>query len=459
MTLRARVLGVAAWATLVLGIVMYSAGSHLAARQFMTQANGPASIPAESPYVSQVYDQRLSNDFYTVARAIYVLDLAGEHERSKRLARFFAFCNVQRLLGQDDACTRETVRTAEDAGSGLPSGDLWGSGLPSDAQWKVDDELASRLNQVLSFSLATERQMHDGINSYGFWNYNQYESSGVLSHDNGKNASIVLAARNQGRWEVAGFRARLTLPAEHLIELDCGRDLFPFHWLHPLTPATEVIRVCWRNGGLDLPDMLPAIQKMQYQDPLPVQLEEFEIKKPYVRVTVESDGNVRRFTLHPAPSFTTEFARFSVPLSVSNEVARELKYMSCEKLNSCPSPGESAALGFYDFCSATFLLLPFFVGILMGIGIGGLFVKSLGSAGFIATAVTLCAIGVPVVLFQVAASGPRSEGRSWALFGIMGLGVLTIGALLLWIPGFLVGFGLTKWVREREGQMNVGQAG
>jgi hypothetical protein len=443
--MRLRFLGLAAWTILVLGIVMYSSGSHLAAQQFMTQANGPTSISAESAYVSQVYGKRLGNDTDTVARAIQVLDLAGEHEQSKQLARFFAFCNVQRLLGQDDACTRETVRSALDA-RGI---------LPADAQWKVDDELASRLNQLLSFSLATEQQMHDGINSYGFWNYNRYESPGVLSDDNGKNASIVLAARNQGRWEVASFRARLTLPAEHPIELDCGRDLFPFHWLHPLSPATEVVRVCWRNGGLDLPDMLPAIQKIQRQDPLPVRLEEFEIKKPYVRVTVESDGNVRRFTLHPAPNFTTEFARFSVPLSVSNEVARELKYTSCEKLNSCPSGGESAALGFYDFCRATFLLLPFFVGILMGIGIGGLFVKSLGSAGFIATVVALCTLGGLVILFQVAGSGRPGEGRSWALFGIMGLAALSIGALLPWIPGFLLGFGLTKWVREREGQVNA----
>ena len=109
-----RLVGLAAWAILVLGAGMYVTGSHLAAQRFMTQVAGPTSLPAQSDYVSQAYGQRLGNDAEMIARATQILDLAALREQSRRLRRFFAYCNVQRLLGQDDACTRETVRSAVD---------------------------------------------------------------------------------------------------------------------------------------------------------------------------------------------------------------------------------------------------------------------------------------------------------------------------------------------------------
>jgi hypothetical protein len=37
----------------------------------------------------------------TIAKATQILDLAAQPQQSKLLVRFFAYCNVQRLLGQD----------------------------------------------------------------------------------------------------------------------------------------------------------------------------------------------------------------------------------------------------------------------------------------------------------------------------------------------------------------------
>jgi hypothetical protein len=54
--------------------------------------------------------------------------------------------------------------------------------------------------------------MRDGIDVSGFWQYHRYDSPGILSYDNGSHAFILLAAKNQARWEIARFRAWLTLP-------------------------------------------------------------------------------------------------------------------------------------------------------------------------------------------------------------------------------------------------------
>jgi hypothetical protein len=435
-----RLVGLAAWAMLVLGAGMYVTGSHLAAQRFMTQVAGPTSLSAQSDYVSQVYAQRLGNDAEVIARATQILDLAAQREQSKRLRRFFAYCNVQRLLGQDDACTRETVRSAVDKAERLAT----------DAQWPVDNELASGLNQALSFSLATERQMRDGIDAPGFWQYHQYDRPGVLSYDNANHAFMLLAAKNQARWEIARFRASLTLPANPPLELKCDRNPFPFQWRHPLTPSTEVIRVCQQPEGLKLSDLLPAVRQAQL-DSLPVRLEEFELKSPYVRVTVTGEGNLRRFTLHPVANFTTEFAPDSVPRAVSSEMQRELKQVSCAKIRSCPSQVQSTSVAFYNFFQKNYVLLPFLVGVLMGIGIGGLFARSLLTAGIVATVFSSCTIGGIAFAFQAAGSLAPGESRAWAEWGTLGIAVMAIGALLLWIPGLFLGLLLTKCVARTRG--------
>jgi hypothetical protein len=430
-----RLLALSAWAILMLGVCMFVTGSHLAAQRFTTQVAGPASLPASSNYVSQVYSQRLGNDAEMVVKAMQVLDLAAQRQQSKQLGRFFAYCNVQRLLGQDGACTRETVRSAADHG-----GDL-----PAEAQWPVDDTLAASLDQTLSFSLATERQMRDGIDAPGFWKYHQYDSAGIVSYDNATHAFILLAAKNQAPWEIARFRAALTLPANPPIELKCDWNPFPFQWPHPFTPGSEVIRVCRQPEDLTHSDLLSAFRQAQLDSPH-VRLEEFELKSPYVRVTVMGEGNLRRFTLHPVANFTSEFAQDSVPRATKGAVQSELKQVSCATIGSCPSHVQAASLAFYDFFAENYALLPLLAGALMGVGIGGLFARSLLAAGIVATVLSICTMGGIALAFHVAGGRAPGESRAWAEWGTLGFAVVAIKALLLWIPGLFLGLLLIKWL-------------
>jgi hypothetical protein len=437
MTFLPRLLALAAWAILALGAGMYVTGSHLAAKRFMTQATGPSSLPADSDYVAQVYNQRLSNDAASLVKASQILDLAGQREQSKQLRRFFAHCNVQRL-GQEDACTRETVRSAV----------LRADDIQNEAQWPVDAALASKLNATLSLSFATEQQMRDGIDVPGFWAYHRYDSPGVLYDHDASHAFILLAAKNEGAWEIARFRARLTLPANHPIELDCDANPSPFRWEHPFAPATEVIRVCHQPEDLKLADLLAAVRQAQLRAPS-VRLKEFELKDPYVRVTADA-ADPRHLTLHPVADFTTEFQPDSIPSSVSREQQSELKRVSCEETSTCPSQGQSLALALYDFFQKNYLLLPFLVGMVMGVGIGGLLVNSLFWVSIVAAAAGVSVIGGLVFAFNRVAVGAPGEARAWAEWGTLGIAVITISALLLWIPGLFLGFLLVKWFTRIE---------
>lgn len=436
-----RLMGLAAWAILALGAGMYLSGSRLAAQRFMTQATGPSRLPAQSDYVREVYGQRLGNDTAVMFRATQILNLAGQREQAVRLRRFFSYCNVQRLLGQDDACTRESVRSAVDGAAGLDP----------NAQWETNGELDSSFESVLTFSLATEQQLRDGISSPGFWQYHRYESPGVLSYDNAQHVFIFLAARNRSRWEIASFRALLTLPAAHPIELKCDWDPFPFQWPHPLTPNAEVIRVCQQPENLKLSDLLAAIQQAQQAATVTVRLEEFELRNPYVSVTDDGGGGLHHFTLHPATDLANEFAANSAAVTTTNEVQRELKQVNCEKIASCLSTSQSASLAFYDFFATNYLLLPFLIGVLMGIGIGGLLTMSLSAASIVAAIVSVCTVIGIAMAIQTAGNQPPGETRAWAEWGTMGLAVIAIGALLLWIPGLFLGFLLIKWVAGTRG--------
>jgi hypothetical protein len=136
----------------------------------------------------------------------------------------------------------------------------------------------------------------------------------------------------------------------------------------------------------------------------------------------------------------------STPRTVLSEVQLELKQVSCAKISSCPSQGQSTSLAFYDFFQQNYVLLPFLVGVFMGIGIGGLFARSLLTAGIIATVFSISTIGGIAFAFQAAGSCAPGESRAWAEWGTLGLTVMAIGALLLWIPGLFLGLLLTKWV-------------
>ncbi|MGH7105288.1 MAG: hypothetical protein ACREFT_02125, partial [Acetobacteraceae bacterium] len=361
-------LGLAAWVILALGIGMFATGWQLADQRFRAEESGPSHLPAQSDYVRRLYGQPLDNRLETIERAARILDLAGQRQKAHLLSRFFGYCNVQRLLGQEDACTRETVRSAV----------AKAEGLAPDTAWPADSELTSRLEHVLSFSWASKQQMQNQLRSEQGGQDGRYAGPGILRVDGQhQDDFVLLAVHNRGPWEIAGFGATLKLSGDRPIALQCDRNPFPFFWPHAFTTRTEEIRVCKQPENIATEALVAAVQQARRKGPPDVQLEEFELKNPYVRITDDADGGTSRFTLYPV-HFPIE-AAFS-PRSTF-DLLRELKKTSCESTDTCPSWGQAASLAFYDFFGRHILLLPFLVGLLMGVGMGGGFVASFRLAG------------------------------------------------------------------------------
>lgn len=439
MKLVPRVLGLAAWAILAIGIGMFATGRQQAARRFLAQSVGPAAplhLPAESDYVRQLYGQPLGDRFETIARAAQILHLAGQPEKAQLLTRFFAYCNVERLLGQDDACKRETVRSAVDKAGRLAL----------DAAWSADPELTSRLEHLLSFSFASEQQMHDGFPRF-VWNNIHYIAPGVVRYDYGNQLFVLLAVQNRGPWEIVRFRAMAALSGDHRIGLECDSNPSPFYWSHPFTPGTQEIRICSLLEVTTSEALVAAVHRAQLEGPPNVQLDGLELKNPYVWITDAAGDGISRFTLHPV-DFIGEMPNAEFPYSHSADLQRELEHTRCESTDTCPSRGQVASLAFYDFFQRRLPLLPFLVGLLMGVGIGGGLVASFRLAGIVTAVVAVGIAGTIALAFHTAANGPPGESRGWALFGLLHLSVYAIGALLLWIPGLFLGFALAKWVRD-----------
>lgn len=296
---------------------------------------------------------------------------------------------------------------------------------------------------MLSFSWASKQQMQDQLRSEQGGQDGHYAGPGILRVDGQhQDAFVLLAVHNRGPWEIARFRATLKLSGDGRIALKCDRNPFPFFWPHPFTTGTEEIRVCEQPESIATEALVTAVQQARLKGPPNVQLKEFELTNPYVRVTDDADGGTSRFTLYPV-DFPVE-APFS-PRS-NFDLLRELKKTSCESTDTCPSWGQAASLAFYDFFGRHILLLPFLVGLFMGVGMGG-FVASFRLAGIVAAVLAVGTVGAIALAFQIASNGPPGESRGWTLFGLMALSVYAITGLLLWIPGLFLGFALTKWVR------------
>jgi hypothetical protein len=439
MKLLRRLVPLLALISLVCGGAMLSKGSILANQRLMMKASGRRSVPAESDYVRGVYDRPLSNDVETIGRAMQALDFARQFDQSKLLERFFGYCNVQRFLGDDLACTRETVRSAIDKAARLAP----------NAQWAVDAQLAPQLASALSLSLATEPVIRASTDSYGFWEYHSYDGPGLLRYENpAHGAFVIIAARNDSAWEVTGFKGRLTLspPGAMPIALECDWLPFPFRWPGPLTPGTEAIRLCKERSTVKVDELLAAVHQARQDGSLSIRLEGFSLENPYVRVVDDDEGPQHLFTVHAEGNFSGWFGPHGLTPSISDQVARELAQLRCDKIASCPSTTEVASLALYDFFDQHHVWLPLLIGLLMGITIGGLR-RSLAVGGILSGTLLLGAVGGLGYFFYLV-SKSHGEGAGFAAMGLVGLTIIGANAFILWVPSLFVGIWLMKSLRK-----------
>src|SRR5512147_2624813 len=114
-----RAIGLCALAVLLAGASLLATGLNETARRGMERQNGMWSIPGDSEFVRSTLASPLADDFRAVSRAAEILAKAGRDSDADPLRTYYVHCNAQRLLGTDDACTRETVASAIEKGRAL----------------------------------------------------------------------------------------------------------------------------------------------------------------------------------------------------------------------------------------------------------------------------------------------------------------------------------------------------
>ncbi len=423
---------------LIGGAHMFVTGSGEADRQRMEQSIGRTSIPADSSVVRAVYDQPVGTDSAALARAMQILGYADKWDQARLLARFFSYCGVQRLLGEGDACSRETVRTAV--------GKV--TGLSPNTQWPVESELETKLTQALSVSLADEEVMRRSTSELQ-WRRLSYDSPGILRYDSPTNgAYIFIAARNNSAWEITGFstRVRLQLAGAATFELKCRSWVpFPFSWPEPLGPGKAAVGYCERPDTIKLDDLLAAVHDAQ-RSPLSVWVEEFAVKDPLVRVIDLGAAPTHSYAVRlvgdlPAPS------RSAGAPSPSMQVARELATVDCSQTGTCPSAYQKASLSVFNFLQHNLPLIPAIVGLLLGIGVGAMFRRSLLTGGLLSAAMLACIIGGLAYLFHRIDSGGGEKG--FALMGMVGLTQVAAIGFVIWLPALFAGVLLARFLWAR----------
>lgn len=417
---------------------MLVTGSKEADRQRMEQSIGRTNVPADSSFVRAVYEQPVGTDSAALARAMQVLDYAGKWDQARLLGKFFSYCGVQRFLGEGDACTRETVRTAV--------GKV--TGLASNTQWPVESELEPKLNQALSISLADQEVMRRSTSELQ-WGRLSYDSPGILRYDSPANgAYLFIAARNNSAWEITSFsaRVRLQLAGAATLELKCRSWIpFPFFWPGPLGPGEAAIGYCERPDTIELDDLLAAVHDAQ-RGPLSVWVEEFAVKDPLVRVVDLGAAPTHSYAVRLAGDLLTPSRNAGAP-SPPMQVARELATADCSQTGTCPSAYQRASLSVFDFLQRNPPLIPAIVGLLLGIGVGAMFRRSLLTGGLLSAGMLACIIGGLAYLFHRIDSGGGEKG--FALMGMIGLTQVAAVGFVIWLPALFAGVLLARFLWAR----------
>ncbi|MGH8141395.1 MAG: hypothetical protein ACREU2_02565 [Steroidobacteraceae bacterium] len=435
-----RVIAVIALAALVFWPSIYTTGSRAArARPMsrpMSRALGVTGVPADSDYIRSVYARAVGTDADAVLREALMLSLAGQRQQSKLLERFFAYCSVQRFIGENAACTNQTVRAAVDRAPGLSPGD----------KWPIGGELESKLAEALTFSLANEPLLRRSTDQTT-WSTLTYEGPGLLGYNRQvKGAYVLLAVRNQSSWEMVNLVVRLRLPSSHSapIALECSTWAVPFPFSSPrvLRPQSEAIVYCDPPRNIALGDLLAAVKAAQQQPSLAIQIEEFTLEEPLV--TVADDGApLHQFTAHVVRNVSFMVQNGNRPRTEAEVIDRELAGVTCSQLSTCPSLFQSASLALFGlFAKVPLVALPIIVGLLMGLCVGGFFRRTLLFGGIAVALVLVCTIGgYFYALHQIFVS--KGE-HGFALLGMVKLAQLGVIAFVLWLPALFIGVQITK---------------
>ncbi|MGN6312388.1 MAG: hypothetical protein ACTHMO_01355 [Rhodanobacteraceae bacterium] len=446
-----RSIAVLAITSVVLGICMWRTGFGLAVQQ--ERDHGVAPISTNSKILAAVYAQRVGNDPQSLGRALAILSFAGQSQRAERLRTFFANCNVQRFFGQEDACTRETVRSAVDH-PGPPQGLGYAPiALP------LTGQLASEVNQSLSVSLATQDLIRQATTTDpGFWGYNKYGGPGLVFHEAaGIRLYVIIAARNRSPWDIKFFRVRFALPsaAGAPLVFDCDQTDYELQMPNPIVPGGQAVERCIWSNELKDDEVVRAVQAAQHHGPLSAWVEWLALENPHVLVAnpdvtyeaTEKYGPTAPLQVSPEEPSDYEFYGLESHPSIYDRVVTELKGTSCHELGNCQSPFEAASLALFHLSLRTATLMWVVAGLLLGIGWGALVRRSF-LFGSVPAGIALAAAVAVIGYLIYGISRTHDESAGFAGLAVVGLVSWFVHLLVPSVVAFFVGIGIIRPLRR-----------
>ncbi len=434
-----RAIGLCAIVVLLAGVHLLATGFNESARRGMERQNGMWSIPGDSEFVRSTLASPLADDVHAMGHAAQILTKAGRTSDANLLQTYYADCNAQRLLGTDDACTRETVASAIEKGGALAGRDELAAAPPS---------LETRIADAVTFFLPDEPRLQASTDQ-NTWRLQRYDGPGVLRYDQPANGAYVfVAARNRSEWTISRVQAVLTLalPNGQSVELTCGpRSPYPF-FMRSMEPGGETTVGCARPDGVPLDDLVSAMHALRADAP-PTRLVGFEVQDPYAAIVHSGKASTPHFGVAPISNlFLDSPDRQDRPDAYRIDLGHELLTMDCHQLDTCPSAYQTLAMAVEAPFEDHLILLPPVIGVLLGLIIGGLARRALTIGGALAGLLVLvAAIGI-ALLFQSVSSRGGENG-----FALMAVGALTVGAgvaFILGLPAFFVTLALMRALRS-----------
>jgi len=392
---------------------------------------GINEIPANSKYVRSIYEKQLDNNAVTFLDAATILKMSGRNDDARKLETFYGYCNIQRLLGKDDACSTYTVQSAIDH----VSMNVYKIRQPQFSS----KELAKKIENALTFSLATSDQLRN-ITPEKIWEHTLFfENTGVLSDINPRRGvHIFITGRNDSTWEIARYKVQLLLPGSSSSpkELKCdSKFLYPFYSSTLSEPKQISIASCDQPNLAMIDKFLSMIDQARKTKKLLVNMEQLTLKNPDVEIISWSEDITSRFKIEPVRSFgLTNATATEITIDIRNEVAQ----IDCKLTRRCSAWYHTVSMLLFNFSYKHYIFTGLITGFLMGLGVGGLVQKPLRSGSIFAGGMVGATILVVLLIFLLGDPG------KYAGLIIAGIFYMGVKSLLLWLPTFFAGLYLIR---------------
>jgi hypothetical protein len=404
----------------------------------MARSVGVQHVDPHSDYIEAIYAAHVDDAVEAARSKVAALELAGKWEDAKGLAEFFGSCSLERFLGDDEACRKETVRAAIG----------WGrfGGIPHSKP--LTGALAGKAAGAVALSVPEHFDLSQMIPDL-----DRIASEYRIDHravEELRGAYPIIAVKNTSPWVVTSVETDLDLPAPIAnppVHAHCHLTILQF--LHPdgVPPGgTLYTRCIIPERAISPAALAEAIRRAQESGTPFLHAAFIGLKDPPVNIGVDSTG---RFEVTPQLSSLFD----STGGQASADVKREIGQLDCKTTRSCPPMLNAVSLPAYNASGSHPAVLVSVAGLLIGVAVGALSRRPVRRALQWAGLLVASVVAFVALLVILLASSSREIG--FAGMAVGGLSYAAIMGTLIGIPCFAIGVAIMVAFRPEADASSV----